>query len=71
MNSYLGMMIHYRTYKIRRKVYENTNSTWWQYVYMANDYKKFVIKKQYRPLEMGKKKVKSGEYKKILMPELY
>lgn len=38
---------------------------------MANDYKKFVIKKQYRPLEMGKKKVKSGEYKKILMPELY
>ena len=71
MNSYLGMMIHYRTYKIRRKVYENTNSIWWQYVYMANDYKKFVIKKQYRPLEMEKKKVKSGEYKKILMPELY
>ena len=71
MNSYLGMMIHYRTYKIRRKVYENTNSIWWQYVYMANDYKKFVIKKQYRSLEIAKKKVKSGEYKKILMPELY
>lgn len=71
MNSYLGMMIHYRTFKIRRKVYENTSPVWWQYVYMANDYKKFVIKKQYRPLEIAKKKVKSGEYKQILMPELY
>ncbi len=71
MNSYLGMMVHYRTFKIRRKVYENTSPVWWQYCYMGKDYKKFVIKKQYRPLEIAKKKVKSGEYKRILMPELY
>ena len=71
MNSYLGMMVHYRTFKIRRKVYENTSPIWWQYVYMANDYKKYVIKKQYRPLEISKKKVKSGAYRNILMPELY
>ena len=71
MNSYLGMMVHYRSYKIRRKVYENTNSIWWQYCYMGKDYKKFVIKKQFRPLEIAKKRVKSGEYKQILMPELY
>ena len=71
MNSYLGMMVHYRTFKIRRKVYENTSPIWWQYVYMANDYKKYVIKKQYRPLEISKKKVKSGAYRNILMPELF
>lgn len=71
MNSYLGMMIHYRTFKIRRKVYENTNPIWWQYVYMSKDYKTFVIKKQYRPLEIAKKKVKNGAYRNILMPELY
>ena len=71
MNSYLGMMIHYRTFKIRHKVYENTSPVWWQYVYMANDYKKYVIKKQYRPLEIAKKKVKSGAYRNILMPELF
>ena len=71
MNSYLGMMVHYNTFKIRRKVYENTSPVWWQYVYMANDYKKFVIKKQYRPLEISKRKVKSGAYRSILMPELY
>ena len=47
------------------------NPIWWQYVYMSKDYKTFVIKKQYRPLEIAKKKVKSGAYRKILMPELY
>ena len=71
MNSYLGMMVHYRTFKIRRKVYENTSPIWWQYIYMANDYKKYVIKKEYRPLEIAKKKVKSGAYRNILMPELF
>ena len=71
MNSYLGMTIHYRTFKIRRKLYEMVSPVWWQYCYMGKDYKKFVIKKQYRPLEIAKQKVKSGEYKKILMPELY
>ena len=71
MNSYLGMTIHYRTFKLRRKLYEMVNPIWWQYCYMGKDYKKFVIKKQFRPLEIAKQKVKSGEYKKILMPELY
>lgn len=71
MNSYLGMTIHCRTFKIRRKLYEMVNPIWWQYCYMGKDYKKFVIKKQYRPLEIAKQKVKSGAYRNILMPELF
>ena len=71
MNSYLGMTIHYRTFKIRRKLCEMVSPIWWQYVYMGKDFKKFVIKKQYRPLEIAKKNVKSGAYRSILMPELF
>ena len=71
MNSYLGMTIHYRTFKIRRKLCEMVSPIWWQYVYMGKDFKKFVIKKQYRPLEIAKKNVKSGAYRNILMPELF
>ena len=71
MNSYLGMTIHYRTFNIRRKLCEMVSPIWWQYVYMGKDFKKFVIKKQYRPLEIAKKNVKSGAYRSILMPELF
>jgi len=36
MNSYLGMMKHYRTYKLRQKMLtRNLSIYWWDYVYPA------------------------------------
>lgn len=44
-NSYLGMMKHYNTYKLRRKMLkENLSAYFWNYVYISNDYGKLVSK---------------------------
>lgn len=46
MNSYLGIMQHYKTYKMRKKmISKNLSAWWWNYVYPVG-YKKFVLKKR-------------------------
>jgi len=46
MNSYLGMMKHYRTYKLRQKILTRDLSIYfWNYVYIADDYSKLVLRK--------------------------
>lgn len=46
MNSYLGLMKHYATYNIRKKmVFEFLEKEWWQYVYLEGKIEKFVMKK--------------------------
>jgi retron-type reverse transcriptase len=54
MNSYLGIMKHYKTYKLRKEmIFENLSGWWLNYVYSFR-LEKFVIKrkihKQYYPL---------------------
>ncbi len=47
MNSYLGILKHYKTYKIRRKmILENLSAWWWNYVYLSNNIGKFVLKRK-------------------------
>lgn len=42
MNSYLGILQHYKTYKLRKKIlWKNLSGWWWKYVYMSDNYKKF------------------------------
>ncbi len=51
LNSYLGIMKHYKTYKIRQKMLSNNISGWWlNYFYIGNNFKK---------LEKKQKRVKS------------
>ena len=43
MNSYLGILQHYKTYKKRKKIiWENLSGWWWNHVYSSDGYKKFV-----------------------------
>lgn len=43
MNSYLGIMKHYRSYRIRKQMINNRLSGWWyNYFYPARGYLKFV-----------------------------
>jgi len=45
MNSYLGIMKHYKTYKLRKKMlFKNLSALWWNYAYLTGGYAKFVIK---------------------------
>ncbi len=44
MNSYLGIMKHYSTYKLRKEILQkNLSGWWWNQVYLSNAYSKFVL----------------------------
>jgi retron-type reverse transcriptase len=45
MNSYLGIMKHYRTYKWRKRmIFKNMSAWWWNHVYLRGGIAKFVLK---------------------------
>jgi len=45
MNSYLGIMKHYNTYKLRKKMlWKHLSPYWWNVVYLSGGYAKFVRK---------------------------
>jgi hypothetical protein len=45
MNSYLGIMKHYDTYKLRKEMtFKNLSGWWWNYVYLTGGISKFVIR---------------------------
>lgn len=46
MNSYLGIMKHYKTYKLRKgMLFKNLSGWWWNYVYLSGGIAKFNLKK--------------------------
>lgn len=50
MNSYLGIMVHYKTYKLRKKLlFANLHPYWWHYVYLSGGYAKFVLMQNLKP----------------------
>jgi hypothetical protein len=45
MNSYLGIMVHYKTYKLRKRIIFNVlNGFWFNHVYLSGGISKFVLK---------------------------
>ena len=50
MNSYLGTISHYKSYKLRKKmIFNNISKKWWNYAYLKDGIKKFVLKKMHKP----------------------
>lgn len=70
MNSYLGMMVHYNTYNIRKKVMYLIHAEWWKYVQFDGHCRKFIVIRKYRSRERLRAQLRNGEYKDILTPEL-
>lgn len=59
VNSYLGFMMHYSSYKIRHKmIWNNIDPKWWDLVYTYSDAKKLVLKKEYTSNVKYMKKVR-------------
>lgn len=45
MNSYLGIMKHYKSYKLRKHmIFKNLSAWWWNYVYLSGGICKFEMK---------------------------
>lgn len=45
MNSYLGIMKHYKTYRLRKKIlFKNLSGWWWNQAYLSGGVAKFVLK---------------------------
>jgi len=46
MNSYLGIMKHYKTYALRKRmIFKYLSAWWWNHVSLKGGYMKFVFKK--------------------------
>jgi len=47
INSYLGIMKHYKTYKLRKHmIFKNLSGWWWNYVYLSGGICKFEMKRK-------------------------
>jgi hypothetical protein len=46
MNSYLGILKHYKTYNLRKRMIRKYLSGWWENFFYANGYSKFIAKKR-------------------------
>ena len=47
MNSYLGIMKHYKTYKLRKRMlFKNLHAGWWNHVHLSGGVRKFVLKQK-------------------------
>lgn len=59
VNSYLGMMRHFASYKLRRKVMEHIGKEWWKIIYFEGHIEKTVLKKQYKPLVQKRNEIRN------------
>ncbi len=47
MNSYLGIMKHYKSYKLRKEmIFKNMSAWWWNYMYLSGGIAKFEMKRK-------------------------
>ncbi|MBA7539675.1 hypothetical protein ES705_31955 [subsurface metagenome] len=47
MNSYLGIMKHYKTYRLRKNlIIKKLSGWWWNYIYLSGGIGKFVLKQK-------------------------
>lgn len=70
MNSYYGLMRHFNTYNLRRKIGKLIDPEWWQYIYVEGHWEVFVIKSEFNFKKQLKKQIRKGNAKKYLTPEI-
>jgi hypothetical protein len=56
MNSYLGIMKHYKTYNLRKQmIFKNLSGWWWNYAFLSGGISKFVLKEKPAKRQQTKK----------------
>lgn len=71
INSYIGMMVHHKSYNIRHRLLRDLHPAWWQFITIDGHIEKLRIKKRYRQHELWRQAAKDGSYAKVLMPEFF
>ncbi len=61
MNSYLGILKHYKTYNLRKRMIRKHLSGWWENIFYAKGYSRFIARRRIR------KKSKPRRRKKMQM----
>ena len=63
INSYLGLMSHYNSYKVRRKICEqHILPVWGKYLYFVEDFSKCVLRREYDKTYIIRKHLKNRRY---------
>ncbi len=63
INSYLGLMCHYQSYKVRRRIaLEHILPHWGKYLYFEDEFRKCIIRKEYDKLHILRRKLKSSRF---------
>lgn len=70
MNSYLGMMVHFNSFKVRRTILPLIHKEWWKYIMLDGKFRKLIIKNKYKPLRQMREQVRKGNYAALLTPDL-
>ncbi len=70
INSYLGLMCHYRSYRLRRRICEEyILPTWSRYIYFEEGFSRCIIKARYNRLYMLRHKLRNHRFAvKFLRP---
>lgn len=68
LNSYYGLMRHFNTYNLRRKVAKRIHPDWWRFFYVRGHWEVFVLKNEYNFKKQLKKQIRKGNAKKYLTP---
>ena len=63
---YNGLMKHFATYNIRRRIAAMLLPEWWEYVYIEGHFEKFVLKNKYNHRKQLIKHIKRHGSKKYL-----
>ncbi|WP_289744562.1 hypothetical protein [uncultured Duncaniella sp.] len=63
INSYLGLMCHYNSYKVRCRICEKyILPMWGKYLYFEEEFHKFVLRREYDKTHVIRKRLKNRKY---------
>ncbi len=71
INSYLGMMCHYNSYKVRRSICEKyILPIWGKYIYFEDEFRRCIIRKEYDANRQLRKRLKKRKFAaRFIRPE--
>jgi hypothetical protein len=72
INSYLGLMCHYNSYKVRRKIAEQyILPTWGKYLYFTDEFKKCVLRKEYDRTHLLRRQLRRHKFAAKFIRPIY
>ena len=58
INSYLGLMRHFASYRLRERIVARIDMRWWKVVHAAAGLEKLIVKKPYKKLTRKRREIR-------------